>query len=184
MSPKADGAAILYLFEDYALDTDRRELVKADRSIAVQPPVFDVLAFFVPNRGRVVTKDKLIEAVWDGRVVSESTLTSRINATRTDRVETPNLASGNHAASTTFADAVVDAVVPLPYRTIERRFTRRLRGPGVGDSLAGRRQIILIEESPWHRPAEFGSNVCAIALATGRNGRHRRDKDGDDEQRF
>ena len=74
MSPKADGAAILYLFEDYALDTDRRELVKADRSIAVQPPVFDVLAFFVPNRGRVVTKDELIEAVWDGRVVSESSM--------------------------------------------------------------------------------------------------------------
>ena len=74
MSPKADGAAILYHFDDYALDTDRRELVKADRSIAVQPPVFDVLVFFVPNRGRVVTKDKLIEAVWDGRVVSESSM--------------------------------------------------------------------------------------------------------------
>jgi len=82
LSPKADGASILYLFEDYALDTDRRELVKADRSIAVQPPVFDMLAFFIANRGRVVTKDELIEAVWDGRVVSESTLTSRINATR------------------------------------------------------------------------------------------------------
>ena len=82
MSPKADGASILYLFEDYALDTDRRKLVKADRSIVVRPPVFDVLALLIANRGRVVTKDELIEAVWDGRVVSESTLTSRINATR------------------------------------------------------------------------------------------------------
>ena len=67
MSPKADGAAILYHFDDYALDTDRRELVKADRSIAVQPPVFDMLAFFIANRGRVVTQDELIESVWDGR---------------------------------------------------------------------------------------------------------------------
>ena len=74
MSPKADGASILYLFEDYALDTDRRELVKADRSIAVRPPAFDVLALLIANRGRVVTKDKLIEAVWDGRVVSESSM--------------------------------------------------------------------------------------------------------------
>jgi DNA-binding winged helix-turn-helix (wHTH) protein len=73
---------MLYLFEDYALDTDRRELMKADQPIAVQPQVFDVLAFLIAKRDRVVTKDELIEAVWDGRVVSESTLTSRINAAR------------------------------------------------------------------------------------------------------
>src|SRR5271169_755893 len=71
-----------YLFVDYALDTDRRELLKADRPIAVQPQVFDVLAFLIANRGRVVSKDEVIEAVWDGRVVSESTLTSRINSAR------------------------------------------------------------------------------------------------------
>jgi DNA-binding winged helix-turn-helix (wHTH) protein len=73
---------VLYLFEDYALDTNRRELLKADRPIAVQSQVFDVLAFLMANRDRVVSKDELIEAVWDGRVVSESTLTSRINAAR------------------------------------------------------------------------------------------------------
>jgi TolB-like protein len=73
---------MLYLFDDYALDTDRREVLKADRPIAVQPQVFDVLAFLIANRGRVVSKDEIIEAVWDGRVVSESTLTSRINAAR------------------------------------------------------------------------------------------------------
>ena len=50
---------MLYLFEDYALDADRRELLKADRPIAVQPQVFDVLAFLIANRGRVVSKDEL-----------------------------------------------------------------------------------------------------------------------------
>jgi TolB-like protein len=74
---------MLYIFEDYALDADRRELLKADRPVAVQPQVFDVLAFLIANRGRVVSKDEIIESVWDGRVVSESTLTSRINAART-----------------------------------------------------------------------------------------------------
>ncbi len=73
---------MLFLFEDYALDTDRRELMRADRPIALQPQVFDVLAFLISNRGRVVAKDELIDAVWGGRVVSESTLTSRINASR------------------------------------------------------------------------------------------------------
>jgi len=73
---------MLFLFEDYALDTDRRELLRADRPIALQPQVFDVLAFLIRNRSRVVAKDELIDAVWGGRVVSESTLTSRINAAR------------------------------------------------------------------------------------------------------
>ena len=73
---------MLYLFEDCALDTARRELLRADRPVAVQPQVFDLLAFLIANRGRVVSKDEVIEAVWDGRVVSESTLTSRINAAR------------------------------------------------------------------------------------------------------
>src|SRR5271168_1492489 len=73
---------MLYLFDDCALDTDRRELLKADRPISVQPQVFDVLAFLIAKRGRVVSKDEIIEAVWNGRVVSESTLTSRINSAR------------------------------------------------------------------------------------------------------
>jgi DNA-binding winged helix-turn-helix (wHTH) protein len=75
-------AAMLYLFKNDALDTDRREIMRANRPIAVQPQVFDVLAFLIANRDRVVTKDDLIEAIWEGRVVSESTLTSRINAAR------------------------------------------------------------------------------------------------------
>jgi TolB-like protein/Tfp pilus assembly protein PilF len=79
---RAGKAAVLYLFEDYTLDTDRRELLKAHRPAAVQPQVFDLLAFLIANRGRVVTKDEIFEAVWDGRIVSESTLTSRINAAR------------------------------------------------------------------------------------------------------
>ena len=71
-----------YLFDDCRLDTDRRELLRAASSIAIQPQVFDLLVFLVINRDRVVSKDEIIKAVWGGRVVSESTLTSRINAAR------------------------------------------------------------------------------------------------------
>ena len=47
--------------------------------------MFDLLVYLVENRDRVVTKDDLIETVWDGRIVSELTLTSRINAARSGR---------------------------------------------------------------------------------------------------
>ena len=64
------------------LDVDRRELRRDGELVTVEPQVFDLLVFLVENRERVVSKDDLIDAVWDGRIVSESTLTSRITAVR------------------------------------------------------------------------------------------------------
>jgi TolB-like protein len=71
-----------YRFCDYMLDVARRELRHGGEPVAVEPQVFDLLAYLIQNRDRVVTKDDLLGAVWGGRVVSESTLTSRINAAR------------------------------------------------------------------------------------------------------
>jgi pimeloyl-ACP methyl ester carboxylesterase len=73
---------VLFRFREYALDTDRRELVRGGNLVAVEPQVFDLLVYLLRNRERVVSKDDLIEGVWGGRIVSESTLTSRINAAR------------------------------------------------------------------------------------------------------
>jgi TolB-like protein/Tfp pilus assembly protein PilF len=74
---------LLFSFENYSLDTDRRELRCADSLIAVQPQVFDLIEYLIRNRERVVSKDDLIAGIWGGRIVSESALTSRINAART-----------------------------------------------------------------------------------------------------
>ena len=71
-----------YVFGDCALDPDRRELIRSSSTIAIGPKVFDLLVFLVRNRERVVSKDDLLDAVWGGRIVSESTLTSHINAVR------------------------------------------------------------------------------------------------------
>jgi TolB-like protein len=71
-----------FLFADHALDIDRRELRRDSESVAVGPQVFDLLAYLIENRERVVSKDDLFDHVWQGRVVSESTLTSHINAAR------------------------------------------------------------------------------------------------------
>jgi TolB-like protein len=71
-----------YRFEDYALDMDRRELHRGSDLIALTPQVFDLLAYVIRNRETVVSRDDLIVAVWGGRIVSESALTTRINAAR------------------------------------------------------------------------------------------------------
>jgi TolB-like protein len=76
------GAEVQFLLENQILDVDRRELRRGDELITIEPQVFDLLVFLVENRDRVVSKDDLIKGVWDGRIVSESTLTSRITAVR------------------------------------------------------------------------------------------------------
>lgn len=71
-----------FAFEDYVLDQERRELTLRGQVVAVGPQVFDLLLLFVNNPDRVISKDELLKAVWGGRIVSESTITSHINAVR------------------------------------------------------------------------------------------------------
>ena len=73
---------VRFVFEDYVLDSKRRELRRGSALLSMEPQVFDLLLFLVKNRDRVVSKDDLLAAVWGGRIVSESTLASRINAAR------------------------------------------------------------------------------------------------------
>ena len=71
-----------FFFSDHVLDPDLRELRRGSQLIAMEPQVFDLLVYLIQNRDRVVSKDDLIAGIWGGRIVSESTLTSRINAVR------------------------------------------------------------------------------------------------------
>ena len=73
---------MVFRFEGYSIDAERRELRRGAELIETEPQVFDLLIFLIRNRDRVVSKDDLLDAVWNGRIVSESTLTSRINAAR------------------------------------------------------------------------------------------------------
>jgi TolB-like protein len=75
-------AALRYLFEEYVLDTDRRELRRGVEVIPTAPQVLDLLNYLICNKGRVVSKDDLIGAVWNGRIVSDAALTTRMNAAR------------------------------------------------------------------------------------------------------
>lgn len=74
--------ALIYQFDQFSLDTVNYALSANGEEIAVEPQVFSLLQFLVENRDRVVSKDDLIDHVWEGRIVSDGSLTSRINAAR------------------------------------------------------------------------------------------------------
>lgn len=84
VAPVVTGEAsrVQFVFDNHVLDADRRELHCGSATVAVEPQVFDLLIHLVQNRDRVVSKDDLIASVWRGRIVSDSTLASRINAAR------------------------------------------------------------------------------------------------------
>jgi TolB-like protein len=71
-----------FVFGDCVLDLDRRELSRGGAAIPITPKVLDLLIHLVENRERVVSRDDLLDAIWAGRTVSESTLASHINAAR------------------------------------------------------------------------------------------------------
>jgi TolB-like protein/DNA-binding winged helix-turn-helix (wHTH) protein len=71
-----------YRFDDYELDTDRYELRYKGMLQHVEPLVFDLIACFVRNPGRILSRDEIVETVWQGRIVSEATISSCIKAAR------------------------------------------------------------------------------------------------------
>jgi TolB-like protein/Flp pilus assembly protein TadD len=73
---------LLFLFDNIYVDVEWRELRRDGELQSIEPQVFDLLAFLIRNRDRIVSRDELLAAVWKGRIVSESTLASRINAVR------------------------------------------------------------------------------------------------------
>ena len=73
---------MIFAFGRHRIDVERREVTNGGTSVHVEPQVFDLLICLLENRDRVVSKDHLMNSVWGDRIVSESTLTSRINAVR------------------------------------------------------------------------------------------------------
>jgi TolB-like protein/Tfp pilus assembly protein PilF len=73
---------VRYDFGEHSLDVDRHELRHGSEQIAIEPQVFDLIVYLLRNRDRLVSRDDLIDGVWGGRIVSDSAVTTRINAAR------------------------------------------------------------------------------------------------------
>jgi TolB-like protein/Tfp pilus assembly protein PilF len=147
-----------FSFVGQTLDTDRRELRRCDELVTLEPQVFDLLVYLIRNRDRVVSKDDLIATVWGGRFISESTLTSRINAARravgddgerqglirtitrkgfrfvgTVRTETPNQPSGEPDAPLPLPDR--PAIVVLPFVNMSGEAEQEYFSDGISEDL-------------------------------------------------
>lgn len=71
-----------YRFNEFEVDTDRYELHAGGVVQPVEPLVFDLIVFFARNPRRVLTREEIIEAVWDGRAVSDATISSAVKSAR------------------------------------------------------------------------------------------------------
>ena len=73
---------MIYRFDTFELDTDRFELRDDGVTVPLEPQVFALISLLIENSGRMVSKDELIEKIWDGRVVSDSAISSRVKKAR------------------------------------------------------------------------------------------------------
>jgi len=73
---------VLFTFDQFVLDTTRFEISENGRAVHAEPQVIELLIFFIGNRDRLITRDELNQAVWKGRVVSDSAISGRIKLAR------------------------------------------------------------------------------------------------------
>src|SRR4051812_35157953 len=71
-----------YRFADFQLDLSQHELRRGGKSVHIEPQVFDMIVHLVRHHDRIVSKEELIETIWNRRIISEAALSSRINAAR------------------------------------------------------------------------------------------------------
>ena len=71
-----------YRFAEFVIDLNQQELRRMGEAVHIEPQVFDLIVHLVRNHDRIVSKDELIETIWNGRIISEAALSSRINGAR------------------------------------------------------------------------------------------------------
>ena len=71
-----------YLFDQFTLDIDGGWLLKTERDVVIEPRAFALLTLLVMNHDRMVTKDEIIEKVWDSRIVSDAAISTVVKTTR------------------------------------------------------------------------------------------------------
>lgn len=73
---------MIFAFGEWELDSELYELRRNGRACKIEPQVFDLLHLLLRNRDRVVGRDEIIDQIWDGRIVSEATISTCVKSAR------------------------------------------------------------------------------------------------------
>ena len=73
---------MILAFANIAIDSARGDLRRARKSVAVAPRVFSLLQLLAANADRMVTRDEIVDKVWDGRIISESAISTSVKEAR------------------------------------------------------------------------------------------------------
>jgi DNA-binding winged helix-turn-helix (wHTH) protein/tetratricopeptide (TPR) repeat protein len=160
-------------FGDYELDEGRYQLRRGGVPCHLEPQVFEVLAYLVRNRGRVVTKAELLDQVWGSRFVSESALTSRVKAARRavgDSGREQRVIRTVHGRGYEFlppAQPATPAAAALPGLAGRGAELERLAGL-LGRAAAGRPQVAFVTGEPGIGKTTLVETFAAWAERDGR----------------
>ncbi len=163
-----NGGVTMYYFGNFTLDDERLELRRDGQLISIEPQVFDVLRHLIVNCDRVVSRDELIDEIWDGRIVSEAALSSRIYDARAavgdsgrkqEFIKTVHGRGFRFVAEVT-SDGPTKAEASSPERTIVRQEIRyfesfdgtRIAYADMGDP---DNDIVLVKTANWMSHLEY-----------------------------
>jgi DNA-binding winged helix-turn-helix (wHTH) protein/TolB-like protein/Tfp pilus assembly protein PilF len=73
---------VIYQIGEYVIDTARYRISGGDAALSVEPKVFDLLVYLIEHRDRVLSRQELLREVWDGRPVSDATLSNHVKSAR------------------------------------------------------------------------------------------------------
>jgi DNA-binding winged helix-turn-helix (wHTH) protein len=162
---------MIYTFSGNSLDVGSHRLLREGQPVPVEPQVFDILRLLAENAGALVTKDQLIEAVWDGRIVSEATVSARMNAARAavgdnskDQriIQTVMRRGFRMVAEVSVAEAGTPAPSAGLHQTI--RYARSRDGTGIAYSIAGEGPAVLYA---WHHISHLEKDWASVLLRPG-----------------
>jgi len=105
-----------YRFDEFEIDLGQHELRRSGQAVHIEPQVFDLLLFLIRNRDRIVSKSEIINAIWQGRAISDAALSSCISAARRavgDNGENQRLIRTLHKRGFRFVGNIDDVSPPL-----------------------------------------------------------------------